>query len=155
MRRKIGRNEPCLCGSDKKYKRCCLGKDSFSLESAAQHNPLTIESISQEIEQGLTWGKTIYQNEALTLLTHMSDRYDAALVREAIQLWHSFSKQAQPVFRKAGVFSAAVEHAVAQQNGLDYMTQSVLAKEYDLAESTLSQRVKQLVEFSDPGVGIA
>lgn len=21
--RKIGRNEPCPCGSDKKYKRCC------------------------------------------------------------------------------------------------------------------------------------
>jgi uncharacterized protein len=24
---KIGRNDPCPCGSGKKYKRCCLGKD--------------------------------------------------------------------------------------------------------------------------------
>ena len=24
---KIGRNEPCPCGSGKKYKRCCLAKD--------------------------------------------------------------------------------------------------------------------------------
>jgi len=23
---KIGRNEPCPCGSGRKYKRCCLGK---------------------------------------------------------------------------------------------------------------------------------
>lgn len=23
---KIGRNDPCLCGSEKKFKRCCLGK---------------------------------------------------------------------------------------------------------------------------------
>jgi len=23
---KIGRNEPCPCGSGKKYKKCCLGK---------------------------------------------------------------------------------------------------------------------------------
>ena len=23
----IGRNEPCLCGSGKKYKKCCLGQD--------------------------------------------------------------------------------------------------------------------------------
>ena len=23
---KIGRNEPCLCGSGKKYKKCCLNK---------------------------------------------------------------------------------------------------------------------------------
>ncbi|MBU0482914.1 MAG: SEC-C domain-containing protein [Proteobacteria bacterium] len=25
---KIGRNEPCPCGSNKKYKKCCLGKSS-------------------------------------------------------------------------------------------------------------------------------
>lgn len=25
---KIGRNDPCHCGSGKKYKRCCLGKDT-------------------------------------------------------------------------------------------------------------------------------
>ena len=24
----IGRNDPCPCGSGKKYKRCCLGKDA-------------------------------------------------------------------------------------------------------------------------------
>lgn len=24
---KIGRNEPCLCGSGKKYKKCCFGLD--------------------------------------------------------------------------------------------------------------------------------
>ena len=23
----LGRNEPCHCGSELKYKRCCLGKD--------------------------------------------------------------------------------------------------------------------------------
>ena len=27
---KIGRNEPCPCGSGKKYKKCCLGKDELS-----------------------------------------------------------------------------------------------------------------------------
>ena len=25
-KKKIGRNEPCPCGSGKKYKKCCLGK---------------------------------------------------------------------------------------------------------------------------------
>jgi len=24
---KIGRNDPCPCGSGKKFKRCCLGRD--------------------------------------------------------------------------------------------------------------------------------
>lgn len=26
VRRKVGRNEPCLCGSGKKYKKCCLNR---------------------------------------------------------------------------------------------------------------------------------
>lgn len=25
-----GRNEPCPCGSEKKYKKCCIGKDNLS-----------------------------------------------------------------------------------------------------------------------------
>lgn len=28
MTMKIGRNDPCPCGSGKKYKKCCLGKDN-------------------------------------------------------------------------------------------------------------------------------
>ena len=24
---KIGRNDPCPCGSGKKYKKCCIGKN--------------------------------------------------------------------------------------------------------------------------------
>lgn len=26
---KLGRNDPCFCGSGKKYKKCCLGKEPF------------------------------------------------------------------------------------------------------------------------------
>ena len=32
---KIGRNDPCPCGSGKKYKRCCLGKPQVAPDSAA------------------------------------------------------------------------------------------------------------------------
>jgi len=28
-KKKIGRNDPCPCGSGKKYKKCCLRKDSL------------------------------------------------------------------------------------------------------------------------------
>ena len=27
--KKIGRNDPCPCGSGKKYKKCCLKKDRY------------------------------------------------------------------------------------------------------------------------------
>lgn len=33
---KIGRNDPCHCGSGKKYKRCCLGKDTEERLAARQ-----------------------------------------------------------------------------------------------------------------------
>jgi len=33
---KTGRNDPCHCGSGKKYKRCCLEKDQASASAVAQ-----------------------------------------------------------------------------------------------------------------------
>ncbi len=39
---KIGRNDPCSCGSGKKYKRCCLAVDQAA--QAAARTPLDPES---------------------------------------------------------------------------------------------------------------
>jgi hypothetical protein len=33
----IGRNEPCHCGSGKKYKKCCLEKDIKTEREARYH----------------------------------------------------------------------------------------------------------------------
>ena len=41
---KIGRNDPCPCGSGKKHKKCCLGKGSV------QATPPTQVSVSKEVE---------------------------------------------------------------------------------------------------------
>lgn len=38
---KVGRNAPCPCGSGKKYKKCCLGKDKPQTDSA----PLSFEAV--------------------------------------------------------------------------------------------------------------
>ncbi|MEK6579879.1 MAG: SEC-C metal-binding domain-containing protein [Bdellovibrionota bacterium] len=43
----IGRNEPCPCGSKKKYKRCC-GVDAAPKLNAAKSAPLTAESVAKE-----------------------------------------------------------------------------------------------------------
>ena len=32
MTEKVGRNDPCPCGSGKKYKQCCMAKQSMSLK---------------------------------------------------------------------------------------------------------------------------
>lgn len=38
---KLGRNEPCHCGSGKKYKRCCLEKDQALLADASSYEGIT------------------------------------------------------------------------------------------------------------------
>ena len=34
MEANLGRNDPCHCGSGKKYKQCCLGKDEEAARAA-------------------------------------------------------------------------------------------------------------------------
>ena len=38
---KVGRNEPCPCGSGKKYKKCCINKDQEQLRDASHYQGLT------------------------------------------------------------------------------------------------------------------
>ncbi|HEX8409585.1 MAG TPA: SEC-C metal-binding domain-containing protein [Thermoanaerobaculia bacterium] len=33
----VGRNDPCLCGSGRKYKRCCLKQDEAESRSKRQN----------------------------------------------------------------------------------------------------------------------
>ncbi len=49
MGKKIGRNDPWPCGSGKKYKRCCLGKEKQSKEV----NMLPLPQLFQFIKSGL------------------------------------------------------------------------------------------------------
>jgi hypothetical protein len=37
---KIGRNQPCPCGSGKKYKKCCLNKPK--LDSLSEKNVMNL-----------------------------------------------------------------------------------------------------------------
>ena len=46
----IGRNDPCPCGSGKKYKKCCLGKDEPVLEAQAPAGPADDNSESEPYE---------------------------------------------------------------------------------------------------------
>jgi len=51
---KIGRNEPCPCGSGKKYKQCCLEKDQERLHHSSEVAGLTTEELAAQPETQLT-----------------------------------------------------------------------------------------------------
>jgi len=40
----LGRNEPCHCGSGRKYKKCCLEKDASRLRSEREAGPMATGS---------------------------------------------------------------------------------------------------------------
>ena len=48
--KKIGRNEPCHCGSGQKYKKCCLPKET-SLPTPAAQEPLQEMFITNEVKR--------------------------------------------------------------------------------------------------------
>jgi len=51
---RIGRNEPCPCGSGKKYKHCCFEKDQERLHHSSDVAGLTHEELSAQPEPHLT-----------------------------------------------------------------------------------------------------
>jgi hypothetical protein len=60
--KKIGRNDPCPCGSGKKYKKCCSGrKDSLPPEVRREFERIKAKQLQIEKQQGL--GRSIISNE--------------------------------------------------------------------------------------------
>ena len=45
----VGRNEPCHCGSGKKYKKCCLSKDDQRLDSPGADQDSTVDDWGYEL----------------------------------------------------------------------------------------------------------
>lgn len=51
---KIGRNDPCPCGSGKKYKRCCYDRNDYiPSEVPSQFERLKAKQLQIEKQQGL------------------------------------------------------------------------------------------------------
>ena len=51
---RVGRNEPCPCGSGKKYKHCCIAKDQERLHRSSDVAGVTHEELFAKMEEHLT-----------------------------------------------------------------------------------------------------
>lgn len=80
---KPGRNDPCSCGSGKKYKHCCLAGGSGAAESP----------------QELTWRRLrrVLEDFLASMLNHIDNIYGAEVIEEA---WDDFvqGSDAVPLF---------------------------------------------------------
>ena len=59
MKKKIGRNKPCICGSGKKFKRCCIDKEILELEDG-------IIGVERKYDENVIEKIFAGDNEALT-----------------------------------------------------------------------------------------
>jgi len=114
---KIGRNEPCPCGSGKKYKRCCLEKDREKTQN-------------QLDEKGLHYLRQVMEKEFMKLDdAEMSAAQD--LVYEGWQVMAHNPREAKNCFEKAikldpdlaDAYNGLAEVAISKGN-------SVAAEEY-------------------------
>src|SRR5271166_2856286 len=46
---KIGRNDPCACGSGKKYKKCCMASDEAAARAARPVQPAAVPTRRQSL----------------------------------------------------------------------------------------------------------
>lgn len=163
--KKIGRNDPCPCGSGRKYKKCCLDKDKANkvvrITTGAEHTQAAVSEVAATVEapelnnqsvvaliENLEWVQPQYKITAEAIVEHMTDVYEAPQVAEAVTLWNEFSASVQPLIRKPGVYPAAIELAIAQQYERTDITRKALAQKYDVSESTISQRALDIQNYA-------
>jgi len=107
---KIGRNDNCPCGSGKKYKRCCLNRES----------PLTMSDIYKDIENLGKLSNSINDllkkrdfEKALSVCSQLRKEYPAqidsiARLAEVYEAMGEYAKAAE-YYRKSAEFAATNE----------------------------------------------
>lgn len=87
---RIGRNDPCPCGSGQKYKRCCAGKDQLRMRHSSDVAGKTRAEVLAEPEPHLTEAKL------KTLMPHDMARLDAAKLHP--KLIHPYFMRLGPMY---------------------------------------------------------
>ncbi|KTD83269.1 SEC-C metal-binding domain-containing protein [Paenibacillus etheri] len=166
---KIGRNDLCPCGSGKKYKKCCLGKETSAVESimrlvtkeeaaasetvAEKQEPvaqpevkLTLATLRKKVSRDLKWEHPAHEQLALHLIESMRESYDRELIWEALVLWNGYSRKTKPAVKKMGSFCAAIEFILSEEYGFS-LTQVNLATKHEVTTPTISRKVKEMLNY--------
>jgi mRNA-degrading endonuclease RelE of RelBE toxin-antitoxin system len=108
---RIGRNEPCPCGSGKKYKKCCMEKDEVRLQESSSVAGMTVGELRERRESFLT------EDELLRMRSYELARLDPDKVAAPLRpllinrlLLFGEYEAAVELFEKAGVPDALRDH---------------------------------------------
>ena len=123
---KIGRNQPCPCGSGEKYKKCCLNK---SVPAAGTSFYTDLDQLSNSVWEHIKaekWDKA--EDACKKLLTEYPDQIDG--LHRSAQLWEARgdNSKAAEYYKKAADFAK-------EADGFDQITiDSFRQKAEQLAE---------------------
>lgn len=173
---KIGRNDKCPCGSGKKYKKCCLDKESSAVESILRlvtteeaaaretvaekpeisqlvsdstvpaESKLTLAKLRKMVSRDLKWEHPAHEQLALHLIEMMRNSYEKELIWEGLVLWNGYSRQTKPAVKKMGSFCAAIEYILSEEYGF-LLTQADLATKHEVTTATISRKVKEMLNY--------
>jgi hypothetical protein len=117
----VGRNDPCPCGSGKKFKKCCLGK--VDVAPPASSFPETRSDADSEFDD-LFSGDDVFsddENEYDPLVAPAPEEWLAMDEHERIQLVMDFHRRARislPNARAHAIAHAVVESQIAEGDAL-------------------------------------
>lgn len=158
---KVGRNDRCPCGSGKKYKKCCLGKEASAVESILQlisteqpvqetsaqlESKLNLTKLKKMVERELKWEHPTHEQLALQLIENMKGQYEQELILEALVLWNGYSRQTRPTVKKTGSFCAAIEYLLSEEYGFN-VSKAELASKYEVTTGTISRKIKEMFNY--------
>ena len=86
---RVGRNDPCPCGSGRKYKQCCLASDAERLQFSTDVAGKTVEEVQAEPEPHLTLAKLLKADP------HEAVRWDPRKLKPELR---------EEYFKKLGAF---------------------------------------------------
>ncbi|MGE6664434.1 SEC-C metal-binding domain-containing protein [Paenibacillus xylanexedens] len=158
---KVGRNDLCPCGSGKKYKKCCLNKESSAVESILgiisteqpvreasiqTESKLTLTKLKKMVASDLKWEHSAHEQLALQTIENMRNQYEPEVILEALVLWNGYSRQNRPTVKKTGSFSAAIEYLLSEEYGFN-VSKAELADKYEVTTGTISRKVKEMNSY--------
>ena len=116
---KIGRNDPCPCGSGKKYKKCCMNKPqpSVNLVESEQEKKKWLEYYpvsAEERQEGRVYLEDFYDRESIEIdkLIYL------AMKHRAISIWQREADEAVEYRKKvylSEAFSKFIEKAEKEE----------------------------------------
>ena len=144
---KAGRNDPCPCGSGKKYKRCCLEKDQQAESAARAAAQATVAAEQEEIKAMLAWEEELDERSNAVI-----DLLDAGKLDEAEQaarhLLERFPEVHDGYDRLGMVYEARGQHREAAECYRQVI--EFVRKHPDDYEPGFEASFQKLVEKLDP-----